>query len=176
MKFSDKSYIRPDVVFSNWIFAFAIIYFIGFKKYNPLLLLIIGLFHNVILFFIYYKYLMNLIYKIEFGSHTCEYAKYINYYAYVSKNVISSSIWKYGKEKIYLSRAPRTFLTWILYQFSLCQLFNSFYKNCYHDLSSTFSPAQPSFFGLLVVLVRKSACVHQKPIYLSLFTRVNVSN
>ena len=55
MKFLDKSYIRPDVVFSNWIFVFAIIYFIGFKKYNPRLLLIIGLFHNVILFFIYLK-------------------------------------------------------------------------------------------------------------------------
>ena len=55
MKFLDKSYIRPDVVFSNWIFVFAIIYFISFKKYNPLLLLIIGLFHNVILFFIYLK-------------------------------------------------------------------------------------------------------------------------
>lgn len=55
MKFSDKSYIRPDVIFSYWIFAYTIVYFLGFKKYNPLLLLIIGLFHNVGLFFLYIK-------------------------------------------------------------------------------------------------------------------------
>tara|TARA_Y100000816_G_C25659057_1_gene349965 strand:+ start:118 stop:540 length:423 start_codon:yes stop_codon:yes gene_type:complete len=55
MKFSDKNYIRPDVIFSYWIFAYAIVYFLGFKKYNPLLLLIIGLFHNVGLFFLYLK-------------------------------------------------------------------------------------------------------------------------
>ena len=55
MKFSEKSYIRPDVIFSYWIFAYTIVYFLGFKKFNPLLLLIIGLFHNVVLFFLYLK-------------------------------------------------------------------------------------------------------------------------
>lgn len=54
MKFSDKTYIRPDVIFSNWIFLLAIIYFLGFKKYNPLLLLLVGLFQNTMLFFVLY--------------------------------------------------------------------------------------------------------------------------
>ena len=51
--FSDKSYLRPDLIFSNWIFIYTIVYFLGFRKYNPLLLLLIGLTSNIILFFIF---------------------------------------------------------------------------------------------------------------------------
>ena len=55
MKFSDKSYIRPDVIFSNWILIYAIVYFFVFKKYNPLLLLIIRLIQNTMLFILYIR-------------------------------------------------------------------------------------------------------------------------
>ena len=49
----DSSYTPPNLVFSYWILAFVMFYFLGFKKYNPLFLLIIGLIHNIILLIIY---------------------------------------------------------------------------------------------------------------------------
>ena len=53
MKFDTQSYTPPDVLFSYWIFVFVIVYFLGFKKYNPLFLLILGLVHNFFLFILY---------------------------------------------------------------------------------------------------------------------------
>ena len=53
LQFIDSSYTPPNLVFSYWILAFVMFYFLGFKKYNPLFLLIIGLIHNIILLIIY---------------------------------------------------------------------------------------------------------------------------
>ena len=50
-------YIRSDFVFSYWIFAWFILYYIGLIKTPPILLLYIGLFGNLIelLYLIYNK-------------------------------------------------------------------------------------------------------------------------
>lgn len=53
LQFIDSSYTPPNLVFSYWILAFVIFYFLGFKKYNPLFLLIIGIIHNIFLLIIY---------------------------------------------------------------------------------------------------------------------------
>ena len=46
-----------DLIFSFWIFTWFIIYYLGFKKFNPLFALLIGLFVNLIILigFLYFK-------------------------------------------------------------------------------------------------------------------------
>lgn len=56
MRFDETKYNRFDVVFSNWIFLFFLLYWCGLVKYNPLLLLCIGLVHNILLFVLYVFY------------------------------------------------------------------------------------------------------------------------
>lgn len=52
-----KGYIEPHLIFSYWIFAFFIVYELGFIEYNPKVLIVGGLVENLIsiMFILYFN-------------------------------------------------------------------------------------------------------------------------
>jgi len=61
---SQKGYIQPHLILSDWIFAFFIIYELGYTIYNPKALIIFGLVENIIstLIILYYNTNFHIIF------------------------------------------------------------------------------------------------------------------
>jgi hypothetical protein len=61
---SQKGYIQPHVILSDWIFVFFIVYELGYTIYNPKALIIFGLVENIIstLIILYYNTNFHIIF------------------------------------------------------------------------------------------------------------------
>lgn len=58
--------IRPDFIFSNWMFVWFILYWFKFTQYNPKAVFILGVFENIITVFLAIYYKTSAIYIIYF--------------------------------------------------------------------------------------------------------------
>lgn len=58
--------IRPDFIFSYWIFAWFLLYFFKVTKYNPKYLLLLGVFENLMTIILGLYYKTSIMYIVYF--------------------------------------------------------------------------------------------------------------
>jgi len=58
--------IRPDFIFSYWIFAWFLLYFFKVTKYNPKYLLLLGVFENLVTIILGLYYKTSIMYIVYF--------------------------------------------------------------------------------------------------------------